>query len=219
MTDAVRCRRREQCVTVVAAVVVTGARAALPAHSEGSSPAFSLSSTVSTTAHSYRRGRSCSSAASAARSPRGGPCCGWAAPPRSPHSGGRGATWLGSKAVKPFVGRGWPATEVDVARVLDSEQAGLGYPSGHAGVVLAMVAAAAPPLPWVLRPALWLAALGIGGTRVYVSAHLPLDIAGGIAPGIGTERGVRLLAGEGCTPTRHLGSSDTPRSARSSWRS
>lgn len=28
MTDAVRCRRRDQCVTVIAAVVVTGARAA-----------------------------------------------------------------------------------------------------------------------------------------------------------------------------------------------
>jgi undecaprenyl-diphosphatase len=64
-------------------------------------------------------------------------------------------------------------------------------------VVVAMVAAAAPHLPWVWRTALWLAALGVGGTRVYVGAHLPLDIAGGIALGIGTERGVRLLAGEG----------------------
>jgi glycosyltransferase 2 family protein len=129
-------------------------------------------------------------------------------------------TWVGSKAVKPFVGRGRPAIELELARVLGREQAGLGYPSGHAGVVMAMASAAAPHVPGVVRPMLRLAALGIGATRVYVGAHLPLDIVGGIALGIGTERAVRLLAqSDGRPPTRRQGSSETPRSACSSWRS
>jgi undecaprenyl-diphosphatase len=103
-------------------------------------------------------------------------------------------TWLSSKAIKPFVGRGRPATEVDGARILGDAQSGLGYPSGHAGVAMALAAAAAPHAPRVLRPVLWLAALGVGGTRMYVGAHLPLDVVGGVALGIGTERAVRLLA-------------------------
>ena len=106
-------------------------------------------------------------------------------------------TWVGSKAIKPFVGRGRPASEVDGVRILGDAQSGLGYPSGHAGVAMAVAAAAVPHVPRVLRPVLWLAALGVGGARMYVGAHLPLDIAGGIALGIGTERAVRLL------PSRH----------------
>jgi membrane-associated phospholipid phosphatase len=122
--------------------------------------------------------------------------------------------------VKPFVGRGRPAMEFDVARILGSEQAGLGYPSGHAGVVMAMSAAAAPHVPSVLRPVLWLTALGVGATRVYVGAHLPLDVAGGMVVGVGTERAVRLVVrGDDLRSRRRQGSSCTPSSARSSWRS
>jgi undecaprenyl-diphosphatase len=221
MTDAVRCRSCDLCVILVAAAVVAaGARAARAGTLRGvESRVFAVLNGLDDRAFvpawtvmqlgSLGGAITTGAAAAAAGQPRLGR--------RLALVGA--LTWLGSKAIKPFVGRGRPATEVEVSRVLGAEQTGLGYPSGHAGVVVAMVAAAAPHLPWVLRSALWLAALGVGGTRVYVGAHLPLDIAGGIALGIGTERGVRLLAGEGCTPSRHHGSSDTPRSARSSWRS
>ena len=101
--------------------------------------------------------------------------------------------WLGSKAVKPFVGRGRPATELARARVLGREQAGLGYPSGHAAVAVAMASAVAPQLAPRLRPVVWLGALGVGATRMYVGAHLPLDIVGGVALGVGTERVVRIV--------------------------
>ena len=107
------------------------------------------------------------------------------------------AAWLGSKAVKPFVGRGRPAVELARARVLGREQTGLGYPSGHAAVAVAMASVAARQLPSNARPMVWLGALGVGGTRMYVGAHLPLDIVGGIALGIGTERVVRLVAAHG----------------------
>lgn len=102
-------------------------------------------------------------------------------------------SWLGSKAVKPFVGRGRPSVEVARARVLGREQSGLGYPSGHAAVAAAMASAAASKLPPRVRPLVWLGAVGVGATRMYVGAHLPLDIAGGVALGLGTERIVRLV--------------------------
>jgi glycosyltransferase 2 family protein len=104
-------------------------------------------------------------------------------------------TWLGSKAIKPFVQRGRPALVVEVARIRGRAQAGLGYPSGHAGVAVAMAAAVAPHVSRRARAPLWLAALGIGGSRVYVGAHMPLDVAGGVALGLATERAVRLVTG------------------------
>lgn len=105
--------------------------------------------------------------------------------------------WAGSKAVKPFAARGRPATVVAAARVLGREQAGLGYPSGHAGVSMAMALAAAPHVGRRWRWPLRLGALGVGAARVYVGAHLPLDVAGGVALGVATERAARALTGRG----------------------
>ena len=105
--------------------------------------------------------------------------------------------WLGSKAVKPFADRGRPAAVVTTAHVRGREQAGLGYPSGHAAVAVGMAAAAAPHVASRLRAPLWLAAVAAGAARMYVGAHLPLDVAGGVALGVATERAVRVLRGPG----------------------
>jgi membrane-associated phospholipid phosphatase len=97
--------------------------------------------------------------------------------------------WVGAKAVKPLVGRGRP--EEYLARVLvrGRRQSGLGYPSGHAVVALTL-ALTVPPVLGVRRcSTLGLAAVGTaaatGAARMYVGAHLPLDVAGGFALGIG----------------------------------
>jgi membrane-associated phospholipid phosphatase len=102
-------------------------------------------------------------------------------------------TWLASKVIKPLVGRGRPAADLAGVRVLGREQSGLGYPSGHAAVAVAMASALEPHLPPRMRPLAWAGALGVGATRMYVGAHLPLDIVGGVALGVGTERVVRLI--------------------------
>jgi undecaprenyl-diphosphatase len=103
--------------------------------------------------------------------------------------------WVGSKLVKPLVRRGRPTAVFETVRVRGHEQAGLGYPSGHAAVAVAMAAAATPQIAPVWRGALWLTAVGVGGARIYVGAHLPLDVLGGMALGIAAERSVRALRG------------------------
>jgi undecaprenyl-diphosphatase len=93
-------------------------------------------------------------------------------------------TWVSAKAVKPGVRRGRPALTIPATRVLGHEQAGLGYPSGHAAVAAATAVVVAPNLPRRWRPLAWAVALGVGPMRAYVGAHLPLDVLGGVALGI-----------------------------------
>jgi membrane-associated phospholipid phosphatase len=104
-------------------------------------------------------------------------------------------TWLSAKAVKRLVRRARPAGALGAARVLGREQGGLGYPSGHAAVAATLGAVVAPALPGRWRPVGWAAALAVGPARVFVGAHLPLDVAGGIAFGLGVAGVERLVDG------------------------
>ena len=102
------------------------------------------------------------------------------------------AVWAGVKLVKPVVGRGRPAACLDDVRVRGAEQRGLGYPSGHAAVALTLAMLA----PWSRRmqgPALAAAAI-TGVSRIFVGAHLPLDVVGGWAIGFVIGSAVRSVA-------------------------
>ena len=109
------------------------------------------------------------------------------------------ATWALSKLVKQMVRRPRPATLLPGTRRRGKDAAGLGYLSGHAGVAVALGAAALPRL----GPAARALALGtipaVGLTRVYVGAHLPLDIAGGAALGLAVDSAVGLAKSRACS--------------------
>jgi glycosyltransferase 2 family protein len=107
-------------------------------------------------------------------------------------AGGTSA-WALSKVVKRMVQRPRPAMLLPGTRLRGSQAAGLGYLSGHAGVAVALGAAAVPRLGPAGR-ALTLAAVpAVGLTRIYVGAHLPLDVAGGAALGFAIDAAIALV--------------------------
>jgi glycosyltransferase 2 family protein len=103
------------------------------------------------------------------------------------------ATWALSKLVKRLVRRPRPATLIPDARCRGRQAAGLGYLSGHAGVAAAMAAAAFPRLDRTGRAVVLGVAPVVGLTRVYVGAHLPLDILGGAALGLTVDAALALV--------------------------
>jgi undecaprenyl-diphosphatase len=107
-------------------------------------------------------------------------------------------TWAMSKVVKKVVQRDRPALLLPAVQVRGRPASGLGYLSGHAGVATAMAATLVPHVGFRrASPALALAGV-VGLTRMYVGAHLPLDIAGGTALGLVVEAAVAQLADGRC---------------------
>lgn len=92
--------------------------------------------------------------------------------------------WIACKVVKQFVRRGRPEAEIDKVAVRGHAQSGLGFPSGHSAVAFAMAASLGDSLPAVTRVVSWAGAAAVGMARMYVGAHLPADIVGGISLGI-----------------------------------
>jgi len=97
--------------------------------------------------------------------------------------GGVGA-WAGSKVLKRMAQRPRPIQLLPETHIRGQEASGLGYPSGHAGVATALGVAAFPYLGRRARLAVALAIPTVGCTRMYVGAHLPLDIVSGAALGL-----------------------------------
>lgn len=92
-------------------------------------------------------------------------------------------TWVVAKVIKRAVGRGRPATVVSDIHIRGQAATGEGYLSGHAGIATALALGAATALP-DLKPLLVGLAASVAVARVYVGAHLPLDVLGGAALGL-----------------------------------
>lgn len=104
------------------------------------------------------------------------------------------ATWLLAKGVKQVYGRPRPADLLTSARCRGPAATGLGYVSGHAGVAVALAAGAWPELGPGARAAVLAAAPLVGTARMYVGAHLPLDVLGGAALGLLVDGALDVVA-------------------------
>jgi glycosyltransferase 2 family protein len=101
-------------------------------------------------------------------------------------------TWTLSKLVKQRVRRPRPTTLLADTRPRGQLQSGLGFVSGHAGVATGLCAAAFPELgPGGRRLAIATAAT-VALSRLYVGAHLPLDVVGGAALGLAVDAALDL---------------------------
>ena len=93
--------------------------------------------------------------------------------------------YAGGKAVKAVVERGRPADLLADVQVRGAASHGLGFVSGHAAVAAALATVLFAQLgSRALRAVVVIAAAVVAVARVYVGAHLPLDVVGGAALGL-----------------------------------
>ncbi len=91
--------------------------------------------------------------------------------------------YLAADLVKSVVRRERPGGFAVEVNFPEGPVAGLGFVSGHAAVAAALATAAVPYLSRRARRLVWVLAWVVALARIYVGAHLPLDVVGGAALG------------------------------------
>jgi glycosyltransferase 2 family protein len=94
-----------------------------------------------------------------------------------------GGAWLLAKLVKRIVDRGRPPQLLHHVIVRGPQLTGHGYVSGHAATAMAIATVAYAYLGKRTRIVLVILAVLVSVARIYVGAHLPLDVLGGAAMG------------------------------------
>lgn len=107
------------------------------------------------------------------------------------------ATWVLAKLAKRVAQRGRPASFLSGIHHRGKEAKGLGYLSGHSGVSMALAATALPHVGRRARPIVAGLVPVVGLSRLYVGAHLPLDVVGGAALGLAVSGALSLQDGRG----------------------
>ena len=92
--------------------------------------------------------------------------------------------YFASNAAKHWIGRGRPADLLTHVITRSGPFHGAGYPSGHSAVAAGLAAVLVPYVPRGLRRWVWALAVMVGVSRVYLGAHFPLDVVGGLALGL-----------------------------------
>ncbi|MDP9219431.1 MAG: phosphatase PAP2 family protein [Actinomycetota bacterium] len=107
-----------------------------------------------------------------------------------------------AKAVKRAVGRGRPLDLVSGITARGKPAGGNGFVSGHAAVSTALALELFDALDDPARTLSLIVPAVVGFARIYVGAHLPLDVAGGAALAWGLHRTARSFRAGRPTTTR-----------------
>jgi membrane-associated phospholipid phosphatase len=94
------------------------------------------------------------------------------------------AAWVLAKAAKPLCGRPRPGQLLGAVRTRERIAGDLGWLSGHTAVSTTLALTLAPLLPAHVRPVLVAVVVTTAFGRMYVGAHLPLDLVGGAGLGM-----------------------------------
>jgi undecaprenyl-diphosphatase len=103
------------------------------------------------------------------------------------------AAWVTAKVAKRVVARGRPASIVGDVEQRGVEEGDQGFPSGHAAVSTAMTIIIWPEVPTGGRVTLAALTGIVPFGRMYVGAHLPLDLVGGSALGLALGSAINLV--------------------------
>ena len=92
--------------------------------------------------------------------------------------------WVGAKLAKPYGGRPRPAALLDEVTIRERIAGDLGWVSGHTAVATTLAFTAAEELPGMISPVLAAIVATTAFGRMYVGAHLPHDLVGGLGLGM-----------------------------------
>jgi membrane-associated phospholipid phosphatase len=116
------------------------------------------------------------------------------------------AAWLLAKAAKPLGGRPRPSGVLRRVRTRESIAGDLGWVSGHTAVSTTLALTLSRGSPVWAGPALGGVVAATGFGRMYVGAHLPLDLVGGAGLGMMIAAAVRRLGEDVAVAARRRGS-------------
>jgi undecaprenyl-diphosphatase len=111
--------------------------------------------------------------------------------------------YFGAKIIKRIIMRGRPSTVLHDVVIRGPAPKGLGFVSGHAAVITALAMLAWPWLGRRGKVVAVVAVVWVMFARMYVGAHLPLDMVGGALLGLAAACIVRFAFGRP-TPLRTI---------------
>lgn len=104
--------------------------------------------------------------------------------------------WVVANLVREFVRRERPSSLLEGVQLgYDVPEAGPAFPSGHAIVMCALLVALAPYLRMPTVATMAALAAAAMACRIYVGAHMPLDVLGGAGYGVAVGGLANLAAG------------------------
>jgi membrane-associated phospholipid phosphatase len=106
------------------------------------------------------------------------------------------AAWLLAKQAKPLGARPRPAEILPEVRLREGIEGDLGWVSGHTAVATTIACVSWDAVPAWAHPFLVAGVAATGYGRMYVGAHLPLDLVGGAGLGLAISSLARGLAGD-----------------------